>query len=497
MKQKKTASGGARRETPGRDRHQSRVPDYRRTAHEWLRIHFRRWSCVLHDAASVHRTMAPLSFLIVSAVVGVSAVLGVLYSTSYAVTVDGRSLGVVADRQTVNSIIQTVEQHGQALLGRDYHVSGDVDCHFTLSLKSDLSDGKELENYFYEQLGTVSSDLRRYLLRLDGVQMGVVKDQNGLMSLLDRIKRSYFTPNTVHSGFVEQLTLDAVYSDAGLVTLGQLESALKENTTGETTYTVKEGDTFNAIAYANDMAASDLKALNPGIDVNRLAVGDILNVKEIVPVLSVWTMDHERYTEPIPCPVVTQEDPTIYKGNSKIVSAGTEGLAAVEANVKYVNGHERDREILSTTTLKEPTPTLKAVGTKPRPKTASTGKYRWPLRGKITSYFGSRYIFGRYSFHSGIDIAAPYGTPIKASDGGKVTFSGWKGGYGKLVIITHDNGTQTYYGHNSSLLVSAGQKVYKGQTIAKCGSTGRSTGNHCHFEVRVNRKAVNPLNYLP
>ena len=67
---------------------------------------------------------------------------------------------------------------------------------------------------------------------------------------------------------------------------------------------------------------------------------------------------------------------------------------------------------------------------------------------------------------------------------------------GKLVIVTHDNGTQTYYAHNSSLLVSAGQKVYKGQQIAKAGSTGRSTGVHCHFEVRVNGSAVNPLNYL-
>ena len=112
------------------------------------------------------------------------------------------------------------------------------------------------------------------------------------------------------------------------------------------------------------------------------------------------------------------------------------------------------------------------------------------------SYFGGRYIFGRYSYHSGIDIAASYGASIRAADGGKVTFAGYKGSYGNLVVITHDNGTQTYYGHNSSLLVSAGQKVSKGQAIARAGSTGRSTGTHCHFEVRVRGSAVNPLNYL-
>ena len=159
-------------------------------------------------------------------------------------------------------------------------------------------------------------------------------------------------------------------------------------------------------------------------------------------------------------------------------------------------GYEREREITSSTTLREPTTTVMAVGTKEKPRTASTGTYRWPISGRITSYFGGRYIFGSYSYHSGLDISASYGATIKAADGGTVTFAGTKGSYGRLVIITHDNGTQTYYAHNSSLLVSAGDKVYQGQAIAKAGSTGRSTWVHCHFEMRVNGTAVNPLNYL-
>ena len=85
---------------------------------------------------------------------------------------------------------------------------------------------------------------------------------------------------------------------------------------------------------------------------------------------------------------------------------------------------------------------------------------------------------------------------MKAADGGRVTYAGTKGNYGKLVIITHDDGTQTYYAHNSKLLVSVGDRVYQGQQIAKAGSTGRSTGNHCHFEIRIGGKTVNPLNYL-
>ena len=147
--------------------------------------------------------------------------------------------------------------------------------------------------------------------------------------------------------------------------------------------------------------------------------------------------------------------------------------------------------------LREATEKVIAVGTKERPTWYPTGNYIWPVYGRITSRFGYRSIFGSYSYHSGLDIAVPYGTSVKASDGGTVTFAGYKGSYGYLVIITHGNGEQTYYGHNSSLLVSAGDKVYQGQTIAKAGSTGRSTGPHLHFEVRVNGQRTNPRGYLP
>ena len=245
------------------------------------------------------------------------------------------------------------------------------------------------------------------------------------------------------------------------------------------------------------MSVNELKALNPSVNINRLMIGDVLNVKEQVPMLSVRTVSDETYTQSIPCPVEEVKDSSLYMGTSKIVKKGTEGEALVNATVTYLNGHEQERVVNSTQTLREPTTTTKAVGTKEKPKTASSGKYSWPIRGHINSYFGGRYIFGSYSYHSGIDIRASYGAAIKAADGGTVTFAGYKGSYGKLVIITHDNGTQTYYGHNSSLLVSSGQKVYKGQQIAKAGSTGRSTGTHCHFEIRINGKSVNPLNYLP
>ena len=118
-----------------------------------------------------------------------------------------------------------------------------------------------------------------------------------------------------------------------------------------------------------------------------------------------------------------------------------------------------------------------------------------PVSGKLTSRYGEKSSI-RSSAHTGLDIANSTGTPIKAAASGTVVFAGTKGSYGRMVIISHGNGVQTYYGHCSSLDVSVGQTVSQGQVIAKMGSTGNSTGPHLHLEIRVNGSALNPQKYL-
>lgn len=118
-----------------------------------------------------------------------------------------------------------------------------------------------------------------------------------------------------------------------------------------------------------------------------------------------------------------------------------------------------------------------------------------PVSGTITSRFGANSSI-RVSSHTGLDIAAPSGTPYVAAASGTVTYAGYKGSLGNLIVITHSNGVQTYYGHSSKLYVSAGDTVSQGQTIGAVGSTGNSTGPHLHFEIRVNGVAYNPQNYL-
>lgn len=118
-----------------------------------------------------------------------------------------------------------------------------------------------------------------------------------------------------------------------------------------------------------------------------------------------------------------------------------------------------------------------------------------PVTGTITSRFGSRESIRSYP-HNGLDIAAPYGTKIKAAASGTVTFSGYNGSYGNLVVVDCGSGVEIYYGHCSKLLADVGDKVEAGDIIGEVGSTGNSTGNHLHFEIKINGTSVDPQNYI-
>ena len=128
----------------------------------------------------------------------------------------------------------------------------------------------------------------------------------------------------------------------------------------------------------------------------------------------------------------------------------------------------------------------------------ATGNFIYPVNARISSPFGPRRhpIFGVRSMHSGIDLAAPRGTPIKSSEGGVVIYSGWYGGYGKVVIVDHGKGFSTLYAHLDKIAVSVGEKLRQGDVVGYEGATGYATGPHLHFEVRQQGKPQNPMFYL-
>lgn len=440
--------------------------------------------------------ISPLLYLVILALVVGYFSFNSMYTRAYVLTVDGEELGVVASEGDVETMVAHVETRASSILGENYNYDADIELTPAITTTNDLGDMDQMEDTMFNGVGAL---VEAYGISVNGVELGYAPTQEAMQEMLDRVAAPYFTEYTTGYDFVEDVQVFPVELPSNTVyDLESIYEVLTAYTIEEAYYTVEKGDTFNGIAYSLDMTPADLSALNPDININKIYIGQQLVIQEAVPYLSVRTYENKTYEAVIPSPV--EEIPTadLYIGNTKVKEQGEDGLALQNADITYVNGVEVDRTILTSETLEEATTTYTYVGTTPKPRTASNGYYIWPTAThRITSPYGYRYIFGSYSFHLGIDIGASYGSSIMASDGGKVTYAGWKGSYGYLVIVTHDNGSQTYYAHCSKLLVSYGDKVYQGQTIAKVGSTGNSTGPHLHFEIRINGKTVDPQNYLP
>ena len=275
-------------------------------------------------------------------------------------------------------------------------------------------------------------------------------------------------------------------------------------------YTVVEGDSPYGILDKLGMSEEELALLNPDFSMeSSLFIGDKILINQEEPFLAVSVTRKETYDERTAFDTTYTEDPTHYEGSSTIVQDGVKGTERVTADVSYINGIETRRKVLSRVTIEEPTTQIISMGTKPKPAGVTAaipdnmpvGQFLWPVGGSDGGQISEMmYGYGGYSGHSGIDITAPYGTPIYAAESGTVILASWYYGYGNCVMIQHANGMVTVYGHASYLHVYVGQQVTMGEVIADVGSTGQSTGNHCHFEVRLNGQSgmrVNPINYLP
>ena len=431
----------------------------------------------------------------------VAAAVGLFFSAyTFGTTVlyDGEIIAAVDSQTAAEEAAADLEAVTSRTLGERYSIDDSMIQYSSgLLRRQDVVDTTTLEEDLSQQIGLVT---QAYSLYVDGELVGATPYEGALEELLNQLQSSAADENTISCEFAEDVEIKQEYVPTEKVmNLGYLAELLYSTKTAEVTYTVKAGDTWSEIAEDHDMTSSELLEMNPGYDIDKIQIGEVLTLSEAVPYLTVTVKQREYYVEDVMYDIEYTDTADLYKGDYKVVSAGEYGAADVVANVTYVNGVETERTILSSVTLKEPVTEQRLQGTRERPTWYPTGTFRWPISGRITSYFGGRSSPGGIGStnHQGIDIAGSYGIPVYAADGGTVTYAGWMGGYGYLVQIDHGNGYVTRYGHNSSLTVSVGDHVYKGQQIARVGSTGNSTGNHCHFEVRYNGVARNPLNYLP
>ena len=477
---------------------------------------FPMWHSLLHEklqvrrrqrnhAAGTHadrwrrraRRVNPFYFIGGAAVVAAVAIFFSFYTLGTTVEYNGNVVDTVASASQARKAAAKLESVTTETLGKSYEIAKDA-IHYSTAFvrRSDVTDTTTFEQDLAEELGQVTYG---YSLYIDDELVGSTQYAGALDELLEQIKQMYVSADTLTVDFVENVRIAEGYVPTeSVMNLGTIAELLNSTKAGEVTYTVVKGDTWGQIANNNGMTAAELEALNPGYDINRIHIGDALTLSNAVPYLTVKVTERQNYIEDINYDVNYVNDSSMYQGDERVISKGTYGSADIVADVTYVNGEEQERTVISSVTLTDPVAETRARGTKVRPTWYPTGSFRWPCSGRITSYFGYRNtgIRGATSNHKGIDIACSYGAPIYAADGGRVTYAGYKGAMGYVVIIDHNNGYVTYYEHNSSLLVSAGQTVYKGQQIAKAGRSGVASGVHCHFGIQRNGTYVNPLNYL-
>lgn len=339
-------------------------------------------------------------------------------------------------------------------------------------------------------------------LYVDGQLMGAVKSSADLRFILQALlSKARGSDTNAQAEFIQNVeTINGLFPTTSIMTTDSMKKLLNGSAQSAVIYTVKDGDTATSIAKAHNMTLAELNKVNNNKLGDDLHPGDLVNIEVPVPTLGVKLVKNVTYQVPLSYKTVTTQDDSQYTDYSKVQTEGVNGVQQCVDKVSYINGVESEREIISRTVITPSTDKVVITGTKKRPRVndagESTGNLMWPVPSlhTITTYFTWRW----GSFHTGIDISGggAYGSTIVAADGGVVISSGWKNGYGNCVEISHGNGICTLYGHASKLLVSAGQRVAKGQAIAKVGSTGNSTGPHCHFEVIKNGTKVNPLGYV-
>ena len=348
--------------------------------------------------------------------------------------------------------------------------------------------------------------VRAYPVTVDGEVIGYVDETDELAEFLEEEKSKYTEEGVVDVDFDKELEYDyeQYVQESELVEQQEIIDTLTSIVAEPVYYEIQNGDSPWNIARDNDMSLDELKNCITTFDGRQIEditeecpVGAVVQISAEVPYLQVKVTKDETYIDIIDYEIIKTEDPNLYKGETVVDVQGVEGEAEVNALVTYENGVPVSREILSQTVLSAPVAKEVRVGTRETTTEVSTGsggsgEYFWPVDGGYISDY-----YGGWRNHKGLDIAAPYGTKIYAAESGTVTSAGNKyNGYGNCVIVSHNDGNVTLYAHMSSIAINYGDYVVKGQLLGYVGSTGNSTGNHLHFEVRTNGYYNDPLDYV-
>ncbi|MDD6990986.1 MAG: peptidoglycan DD-metalloendopeptidase family protein [Oscillospiraceae bacterium] len=356
--------------------------------------------------------------------------------------------------------------------------------------------------------------IKAYAVRVDGEFIGAVESYDQIENVLDTIKAPY------DSGEYEEICFDkdVEYDLEEYVDENQIvsESSILQTLTGVESapeyYEVQPGDNLWNIAESKGMTLDELSScyatyngqVVEDLEHQVLRVGTLIQIESEVPYLQVECKKEVTFRKDIPYESITIEDSSLPTGQVVIDTEGHNGEQRSRALVTYREGTAVRKRTLETVIVNEPVSEIIRVGTGTGEDVINysapefiteggSGDYFWPVDG---GYISAHQGDGRG--HKGIDIAAPYGTPIYAAASGTVidAGTGWNGGYGNCIIIQNDDGNVTVYAHQAELVAEYGDIIEKGQLIGYVGSTGDSSGNHLHFEVRKDGKYYDPELYV-
>jgi murein DD-endopeptidase MepM/ murein hydrolase activator NlpD len=422
------------------------------------------------------------------------------YTRPYQLFINGQPLAVVTDEEIVTDALnEAIDQLAQTFPGK---TTPRFEGEFSFSregvpYKSPTTEKTELSKILTEYLDWT---IPAWSIKVEDELIACVKTEEEAKLVLDEVKKYYY-PNdaseveVLNADFEESVQLAAIeVNPSQLKTVSDATQLLVVGEEKVSDYTVQEGDSLWSIAENHGISVEELQEMNPGAN-ETLAVGEVLVLNELDPLVNVKMTLTTIVEEKIPFSTVYEKDDTVWKGQSKTVNEGAEGAKEVTYQISQVNGKELDRTVVAEAVTASATDKVIKTGTKVMTVSrggGGSGQLAWPFRGRITSPYGMR---GR-SMHSGLDIDGSTGDPILAAEAGTVISAATNGSYGKCILIDHGDGLVTLYGHLSDYDVSAGDTVTRGQLIGKMGSTGRSTGSHLHLEVRVNGSHKNPLSYL-
>lgn len=414
----------------------------------------------------------------------------------YAVYVDGEEIGLLEEEEKLEEMLIALQKEAELYYERTVVPVESVTIEEVFRPKENQNEEKVFSHLRYRLSYKVDSRM----ITINGRDIFPVATDEDVEKVIELIQVAYITDDAKVSlqeiQMEERISSREYYAyPEDLYDVETVAAFLLRGTDRKEIYLVSRGDSLWEIASNYNLSVDDLKDANPQLDGDFIREGDELSLIVPEPMVNVITVERMIQEENIPFETEKIYDSDMWRTQTKVVEEGIFGRKEVVYQITRENGEETERQLISETVIKEPKNRLVASGIANIPS-KGTGSFIWPVvgGGKISSGYGWR----SGGYHTGLDIAAPSGTAVLASDSGVVVYSGWENGFGNSIVIFHGH-YYTRYAHNSRNLAKNGQAVNKGQVIANVGSTGRSTGPHLHFEIRTGSKygsTVNPLNFF-